>query len=110
MRRGDILLAELGDPVGHEQGLLRPVLVVSAPPWLASTPPVVAVLPITRTNRHSPTHVELEAGASGLRDTSYVKCEDIRAISPRRITRRFGRADGATMSHIDLILRRLLSL
>ena len=110
VRRGEIYLADLGDPVGHEQALRRPVLVVSAEPWLASHPPVITVVPITRTYRARSTHVEVEPGASGLSATSYAKCEDIRAISPLRLERRFGDADAVATAQIDLILRRLLAL
>lgn len=110
MKRGEIYLANLGDPVGHEQATMRPVLVVSADPWLASNPPVVAVLPITRTHRQSPTHVEIETGTSGLKATSYAKCEDVRAISPQRLSRSYGHVDEMVLAKIGLILRRLLAL
>ena len=110
MRRGEIYLADLGSPVGHEQSLTRPVLVLSAQPWLDSLPPVVTVVPLTRTRRESPTHVEVEPGDSGLRETSYIKCEDVRAISPLRLTRRIGHADDDVVLRVEVILRRLLGL
>ncbi|NYH53814.1 MULTISPECIES: type II toxin-antitoxin system PemK/MazF family toxin [Nocardiopsis] len=110
MRRGEIYMADLGDPIGHEQALRRPVLVVSAQPWLDSRPPVVTALPLTRTHRRSPTHVEVEPGASGLKETSYVKCEDLRAVSPLRLERRFGAVDELVLLRTDTILRRLLAL
>lgn len=108
--RGEIYLADLGEPVGHEQSMVRPVLVVSAQPWLDSRPPVLTVLPLTRTRRGAATHVEIEAAGSGLRQTSQVKCEDIRAISPLRLGRRFGVADPDAVARVDQILRRLLAL
>ncbi|MFE3460192.1 type II toxin-antitoxin system PemK/MazF family toxin [Nocardiopsis aegyptia] len=110
MRRGEIHMADLGDPIGHEQALRRPVLLVNAQPWLESDPPVVMALPLTRTHRPDPAHVEIEPGSSGLKETSYAKCEDLRAISPLRLERRFGRAEDTVMFRVDVILRRLLSL
>lgn len=103
-------MADLGEPVGHEQAKRRPVVIVSANPWLESNPPVVVAVPVTRTYRQRSTHVELEPGTSGLRAVSYAKCEDVRAISPARLERRLGEADSVVMAHIDLILRRLLAL
>lgn len=88
----------------------RPVVIVSADPWLASDPPVIAVVPVTRTFRGRSTHVDIEPGASGLRAVSYAKCEDIRPISPRRLERRFGIVDDVVLARIDLILRRILAL
>ena len=110
MNRGEIWLADLGEPIGHEQGMRRPVVVVSAQPWLDSNPPVIAVVPVTRTRRDRPTHVEIEAGVSGLRASSYAKCDDVRSISPERLERRFGIADPMAVLAIDTIIRRLLAL
>jgi mRNA interferase MazF len=108
--RGDLYLAALGDPTGHEQGGERPVLIVSTSAWLNSSPPVIAVVPLTRTYRQRSTHVEIEPGKSGLASTSYAKCEDIRAISPARLRHKFGEVDAMVMVRIDTLLRRLLAL
>jgi mRNA interferase MazF len=108
--RGDIYLAVLGEPIGHEQSGDRPVLVVSAIAWLNSSPPVITVVPLTRSYRQRSTHVEIEPGRSGLAATSYAKCEDIRAISPNRLRHKFGEAETVVMARVDVLLRRLLDL
>ena len=108
--RGEIYFADLGLAVGRELSGRRPVVVVSAVDWLASNPPVVSVVPLTSTRRGWPTHVEIEPGASGLKVTSYAKCEDLRALSPLRFESRFGAVDPLIMLHIEGTLRRLLAL
>jgi mRNA interferase MazF len=110
VNRGDVQLADLGDPIGHEQALRRPVVVVSAEAWLESNPPVLTVVPVTRTQRSRSTHVDIEPGSSGLRALIYAKCEDIRSISPLRFERGFGRVDDVVLARIDVILRRILGL
>ncbi|MCZ2403891.1 type II toxin-antitoxin system PemK/MazF family toxin [Paenarthrobacter sp. Z7-10] len=110
MRRGGIYLADLGTPIGHEQSLRRPVVLLSAQPWLDSNPSVVTVLPITRTYRARSTHVEVEPGTSGLSAVSYIRCEDIRAVSPLRLEQRFGLVDEIVLLKVELVLRRLLAL
>lgn len=110
MNRGDIVLAKLGDPVGHEQAGTRPVLVLSVQSWLESDPTVVFVAPITRTRWQSPTRIEVEPGRSGLKEISYVRCEDVRAISPERMGPRFGSADPVVMMRVEQAVRRLLGL
>ncbi|WP_026118639.1 type II toxin-antitoxin system PemK/MazF family toxin [Nocardiopsis salina] len=110
MRRGEVHMADLGEPVGHEQTLRRPVLLGNARPWLDSRPPVAMALPLTRTHRPDPTHVEIEPGASGLKEVSHVKCEDLRAIFPVCLERRFGHVDASVMFRVETILRRLLGL
>ena len=107
-RRGQIWLADFGVPVGHEQGKVRPALVVSADSWNghAST---VTVLPITRTSHDFPTRIEVEATAgSGLDVTSYARCEDIRANSEWRLVRALGRVDPLVMLSVSRTLRLFL--
>jgi mRNA interferase MazF len=106
--RGDIFLADLGDPIDHEQAFRRPMVVVSGQRWLNTDPPVVATLAITRTQRNWPEHVEIEPGSSGLRDISYITCEFLRTVSPLRFERRLGRVDAVVIARVDAILRRLL--
>jgi len=104
VRRGGIYLADLGQPQGHEQAFVRPVALMSNQAWLESVPPVVFVVPITRTHRGAPTHVEVGPGSSGLSATSYLKCEDLRVISVDRLERRFGVLDDVTLLRVETIL------
>jgi mRNA interferase MazF len=67
----------------------------------------VAVLPLTTTRRPYPTCVEL---ADALPRTSYVQCEQVRAVSRTRIGPVIGRVDIATMRRIEAVLRRVLGL
>jgi len=67
-------------------------------------------LPITRTHRPNPTHVEVEPGVSELEEISYINCEDLRTISPMLLERRFGRAEETVLFRVGLVLRRLLAL
>jgi mRNA interferase MazF len=109
-RPGQIWLADFGVPVGHEQGKVRPALVVSADSWNghAST---LTVLPITRTSHDFLTRIELEATTqSGLDETSYARCEDIRAISQRRLVRALGRVDPVVMLSVSRTLRLFLDV
>ncbi len=110
MNRGDVWLADLGDQIGHEQRGQRPVLVVSAEPWLASNPPVVTVIAITGRPSSGPLRIELDTETSGLRTTSYVRVEDQVAISPARLRHRAGRASVLELRRVDVALRRILGL
>ena len=68
---------------------------------------VPIVLPLTRTRRGYPTHVELDGV---LPVVSYVQCELIRAVSADRLIRPVGSLDTAHLTKIDTILRRILDL
>jgi mRNA interferase MazF len=107
-RRGQVWLTDFGVPVGNEQGKVRPALVVSSDSWNghAST---LTVLPMTRTSHDFPTRIEVEATEqNGLDETSYARCEDIRAISERRLLRPLGRVDPLVMLSVSKTLRLFL--
>ncbi|GAA2294234.1 type II toxin-antitoxin system endoribonuclease NdoA [Glycomyces scopariae] len=105
MNRGDIYFCDFGDPIGHEQGFRRPALIVSHDEMSRAGIPVV--VPISRTRKGYPTHVELEGALSV---TTYVQCEQIRVVSSERMIRRIGAADSMAMLKVELVLKRLLGL
>lgn len=107
-RRGELWLTDFGEPLGREQGWLRPALVVSADEWNrhAST---LTVLPLTRTRHSYPTRVEIEPDTTNTLDaTSYARCEDIRSISERRLVHSIGRVGVSVMSEVGRTIRLFL--
>ena len=106
--RGDVIVVDVGEPIGHEAGLSRPAVVVSHD-RLAQVG-LISVLPITRTRLGWPSHVEVEPADSGLRETSYVQTEQIRTISTERVTQIVSRLPFAAVNTIDGLLRINLAL
>jgi mRNA interferase MazF len=109
-RRGEVWLIDFGDPVGREQAGRRPGLVVSADPLNESRAGVVVVVPMTTSRRGLPSHVEIDAGSSGLDDVSYAKCEDVKSVSEQRLLARLGTASPEAAFDIGRVLRLLLDL
>ncbi len=109
-RRGEIWLVDFGDPVGREQAGHRPAIVVSTDELNEGPAGVLLVVPITSTRRDLPSHVEIEAGESGLDHPSYAKCEDVKSISQRRLVGRLGVASPEPLFEIGRVLRYLLEL
>ena len=105
MRRGEVYLCDFGDPIGHEQGFRRPAVIISASQMSRFGVPIV--LPVTRTKRGYPTHVELDGV---LPVTSYVQCEQIRAVSTDRLIRQVASLDEVQLARIERVLRRILVL
>jgi mRNA interferase MazF len=87
--QGEIWLADLGDPVGREQGFARPVLVVSNDGFNASTP-VKIIIPLTTTNRGWDNHIPISCDGTGLEKPSWAMVEHVRSVSPQRFRRRIG--------------------
>jgi mRNA interferase MazF len=108
--RGEIWQVEL-DPVrGHEQGGRRPCLAVSADIFNHGPAAMVIVLPITRRDRRIPSQVSVLPPEGGLADRSFIKCEDVRAVSKERIRQRLGMLSLGTLALVEDRLRILLVL
>lgn len=105
MIRGDVYLCDFGDPIGHEQGFDRPAVLVSPDEMSRHGLPIV--LPVTRTKRGYATHIELDGV---LPVTSYVQCEQIRAVSNARLIRKVAAVDDTILVRVEQILRRILCL
>ena len=56
--RGQIFWCGLDPVQGHEQGALRPVIIISADAYNLSRSPLVAVVPLTRTPAKNPLRLE----------------------------------------------------
>ena len=102
---GEIYECDFGTPMGHEAGFRRPAVVIS--PAQLNQHGICLLLPITRTRRGYPTHVELDGV---LPVTCYVQCELIRAVSTTRLIARRGAIDIVTTSAIRQVLSRLIAL
>lgn len=109
-RRGDIWLVDFGEPVGREQSGHRPAVVVSADELNDGPAGIVIVVPCTTTERHLPSHVELDPGDTGLDEVSYAKTEDVKSISSQRLVSRLGEAPVDALFDIATALRFLLVL
>lgn len=109
-RRGELWLTDLGEPVGHEQGMTRPALVLSSDRWNRHARMLV-VVPLTTRSYDLPTRIEVEPSReNGLDSTSYARCEDIRSISDRRLIHRLGGVDPIVMSSVGRTLRTFLEI
>src|SRR6266852_2345392 len=107
MLRGEIYQADLNPIAGSEQGGKRPVLIVSRNA-LNVNAPIVIVVPFTgRENKRRlyPTHVEVAAGEGGLAKDSVVLCEQVRAISKNRLTKKIGQVCTQKMPMADAALQ-----
>jgi mRNA interferase MazF len=109
--RGEIWLADLNPTRGHEQAGRRPVLVISADVYNRGPSGLVFVLPLTRTDRRIPIHIEVQPPEGGLRETSYILTDAMRSISRERLGElAWGRVSTETMRQVEGVLRVLMEL
>lgn len=108
--RGEIWLVDLSPTVGHEQRGVRPALVVSTDQFNIGPAGLVVVVPMTTRERRIPLHVPIDPPEGGVRERSFIKCEDVRAISTKRLQKCWGSVDRATLDVVADRLRVLLDL
>ena len=68
------------------------------------------MVPLTTTHRGLPSHIEIDKRGSGLDETSYAKCEDIKSVSEQRLIAQLGLVEEQVMFQIARALRFLLEL
>lgn len=107
-RRGEVWDADLDSPVGHEQGDIRLVLVVSDDRFNDSRTQICIVVALTSTDRGLWLHVPVTPPEGGVAVPSVVQPEQVRAISYDRLIRRRGRVDPVTLRDVVDRLHRLI--
>src|SRR6056297_8998 len=106
--RGEIWLVDLNPGIGHEQKGKRPALIISDNAFNETRAGMVIVLPITSKDKGISLHLPLTPEKTGLDVNSYVKTEDIRAISKERLYKQIGKVDSPIINKIGGILKMLL--
>lgn len=102
IRRGDIYYADLSPVVGSEQGGIRPVVIVQNDIGNQYSPTVmIAAITSSTDKAKMPTHIFIEASASGLTKNSVVLLEQIRTIDKKRLCDYISCLDDGVMKEID---------
>jgi mRNA interferase MazF len=110
--RGQIVEVDLEPVVGHEQGRLRPCVVVQndVSNRFASTTIVVLLTDAKNFAHLSPIYVLASRGDGGLKKDSLVLCDQIRTVDQLRFGRFFGVLSSQTMTKVDQALSISLGL
>jgi len=112
VRRGQIWLVDWSPGRGSEQLGKRPALVIQTD--AANTNPRypnTIVLTLSTKGLPVATHVEIAPDpANGLRETSWVKCEQILTISKQRLITQWGAISGADLGKVEKAVQTALAL
>jgi mRNA interferase MazF len=109
-RWGEVWLVTLDPTIGHEQAGTRPAVIVSANGFNQSGAGLTIVAPMTRVYKGVPWHVQVNPPEGRVRDTCYIKCDDVRSISTERLIKRWGVLSVRTMGEVADHLRVILQL
>lgn len=102
--------AVVGDPLGSEQGGMRPAVILSDDRLNASALPLVTVVPCTTSVRGLPTRARLDPPEGGLSAPSEAVGEQIRTVAVQRLVRRRGQLTRQDMAAVEMAVRRTLAL
>ena len=111
-RRGDVWIVDWSPGRGSEQAGVRPELVIQTDAAnMNSRYPNVIVLAISTKGKQVPFHVPINPSQEcGLRETSFVKCEQVLTISKDRLSRRLGGLNYEQLREVETGLRKVLGL
>ncbi len=109
--RGDIFLADLQPVKGHEQGGIRPVLVIQNNTSNEHSP-VVIIAAITSKifTKEFPTNVFISKKDSNLEKDSTILLNQIRTLDKIRLIKKISSLDFHLMSKVNLALKVSLGL
>ncbi len=108
--RGEVWLVDLSPTRGHEQAGRRPGLVMSVDLFNQGPAGLVVMLPLSTMAKGIPFHIEINPPEGGVKQKSFVKCEDIRSVAKERLLRRYGVVYPGTIAAVEDRLRILLNL
>jgi mRNA interferase MazF len=110
--RGEIYLTALDPALGHEIKKTRPTLIIQndISNQYGQTTIVAAITSKVNTPSY-PNEVVIQPSAlSGLQIVSTVRLDQLRTIDRRRLIKRLGKTDAATMHAVDLAIKASLQL
>jgi mRNA interferase MazF len=106
-----VWLVDFGNPVGHEEGGVRPAVIVGSATHCRFPIGMAIVVPLTSRNRGLDHHVPIRSAESGLARPSWARTEDITAVSTERFRRPqpLGSISGSEIEQLSEWLREMVA-
>jgi mRNA interferase MazF len=111
VRPWQVWLVDFGQPVGSEQGGVRPAVVVASDLHCRFPIDMTLVVPLTARDRGLPHHILINSEGSGLTRPSWARTEDITTVSTVRLTgkRPLGRLTEVEAANVEHWVRRMIA-
>lgn len=106
-----VWLVDFGHPIGHEQGGLRPAVVVGSSTHCRFPIGMALVVPLTTRDRGLDHHVRIDSAGAGLNRPSWARTEEITAVSTQRFARSapLGTASDTEVTQLSEWLREMVA-
>ena len=89
---------------------MRPALVISATTFNQGPAGLAVIIPLTTRSRRIASWIEILPPEGGIRQPSYVMCEQVRSASRERLVEQWGTVSARTVVLVEDLLRILLQL
>ena len=110
MKRGELWWEILESSPGADTSRHRPVVVSSADWWNNEKPPVVAIVPISSSDKATANNINVPAGMGGLSNRGALLPEQLRFVECRRLIAPIGgELSGEIMDKLQDVLLRALA-
>lgn len=100
-RAGEVWDVTFDPVVSHEQGGLRPGLVLSNDAFNTTPHGLCLVAPLTGTFRGVPSQIPIAGPEGGVTKSSVIMCEQVRSVSVLRLRRRRGRLSPELLEQVQ---------
>jgi mRNA interferase MazF len=112
IRRGELYWLDWSPSRGSESAGVRPALIVQRDAGnLAPTYPNTVVVTVSSQGHEIPLHVQLRpTRENGLKNPSWVKCEQLFTVSKERLRGRIGRVTAAELQEVERAIALNLDL
>jgi len=111
IKRGEILLANFNPVRGHEQGKIRPCLVIQNDVGNANSPTTIVAAITSKADTLYPFLVKVPSGEGGLPKDSFVQLNQLRTMSiSERFIKKLGNLNKEKMREVDTALKISLGL
>jgi mRNA interferase MazF len=102
-------VVDFGIPIGHEQGGVRPAIVVGSATHCGFRTDMALVIPLTTRDRGLEHHVRIASKSSGVRQPSWARTEEIMSVSALRFRQSpIGTAAPEEIAELSLWLREMV--
>jgi mRNA interferase MazF len=108
--RGEVWRVDFEPVRGHEQGRMRPALIVSNDMLNRSAADLVTVVPITSKARPLPSFLRLDPPDGGVTQTSFIICDQVRTVAKERLDKCLGTVSSGVLAEVEERLKFLLDL
>lgn len=99
----DVYLIHLNPTIGHEIQKTRPCLIIS-PDEINDNLGTVTIAPMTTKSHYYPTRVKVKFKGK----TGWIVLDQIRSVDKKRLTKKLGTIDNATIQRVKAVIKEML--